>query len=416
MSRSNGNGNRNGCGCGNGAASYAALGVDPAKRVKYSTGLVLGIDEFDQEQFYFLEQDRQHHRALHGYGTVCGLKLSHEGLRILVEAGVAVNPQGKVIRVPRDQCAELGTWLDVPANRQQVELCYGAPPGPASLYVLLCYRECETDNVPLPGAPCRSEEETLAASRVTETFDLRLSPSPPRADEEEAVRVFGELLREIEIADGSPPSSLEEAIEEIERRVGDLPKLLTPGGWPLDPCQEPGSPLGSPPDSPLGSPLESPLGSPLEGGPLVVAREDAPEVLRAAFRVWATVVRPALLAGRNCAACPPDESCILLGELRFRLRNDGTIDTEVSSERPDWLEIAQDERPILLHSRLMQEWLVQPGHREPPGPQVCPARRAPPDPRVHQGRRARQERPAPPVHKEAKEIPDLPALQAEVGA
>jgi hypothetical protein len=325
----------------------SSLAVNPAKRVRYNLGLVLGVDEFDEEQSYFLEQDRQHHRALHGYGTVCGLRLSHDGLKIFVGAGVAVNPQGKVIRVPRDQCADLGDWLDVPENRAQLEQCYGSPPGPASLYVHLCYRECETDNVPLPGAPCRTEEDTLAASRVTETFELRLSPHPPRADEEEAVRVFGDLLREIEIVDESPPQApIADVIAEVEARVRDLPAHLSPEGWPVDPCTAIGSPL----ESPLGSPL----GSPLETGPLVVSREDAPEVLRAAFRVWTTEVRPALLAGRNCGAYSPDESCVLLGQLRFQIRADGTIETETG---PEWLEIAQDERPILLHSRLLQEWL-----------------------------------------------------------
>ena len=55
-----------------------AAALDPLKRVCYSTGLVLGVDEFRQEQEYFLAKDRLHQRALHGYGTVCGLKVSIE--------------------------------------------------------------------------------------------------------------------------------------------------------------------------------------------------------------------------------------------------------------------------------------------------------------------------------------------------
>ena len=45
-----------------------STGLDPDKRVKYSLGLVLGVDEFEQEQHYLLGRGRQHNRALHGYG------------------------------------------------------------------------------------------------------------------------------------------------------------------------------------------------------------------------------------------------------------------------------------------------------------------------------------------------------------
>jgi hypothetical protein len=336
---------------GNGASASGSVGIDPAKRVKYNLGLVLGVDEFEQEQFFFQEQDQQHHLGLHGYGTVCGLRLWNDGLEVSVSDGMAVNPQGKVIRVPREQCANLGDWLDAGDHRAQLERCYGSTPGPVSLYVHLCYRECEADTVPLPGAPCRTEEDALAASRIIETFDLQLSPHPPRADEEEAVRAFGALLRDIEVVEVSAPlAPMTDVIAEVEARVRALLGRLTPGGWPPHPCEELQSPLESPLTSPLESPLESPLSSPLDGSPLTVAREDAAEVLRAAFRVWTTEVRPALLGGQGCADCSPDESCVLLGELRFEIRADGTID-------PATLEVAQDERPILLHSRLLQEWL-----------------------------------------------------------
>src|SRR5690349_6095319 len=92
--------------------------LDPDKRVRYSLGLVLGVDEFEQEQFYFLERDRLHNRALHGYGTICGLRVGVDGLKVTVEPGLAVNPRGAVIRVPRAQCADLNQWLSVERNQK----------------------------------------------------------------------------------------------------------------------------------------------------------------------------------------------------------------------------------------------------------------------------------------------------------
>jgi hypothetical protein len=67
---------------------------DPHRRVCYSNGLVLGVDEFVQEQVYFLEQNREHNRGLHGYGTVCGLYVTvqdtpAEGPQIWVGPGTA---------------------------------------------------------------------------------------------------------------------------------------------------------------------------------------------------------------------------------------------------------------------------------------------------------------------------------------
>ena len=53
-----------------------SLTLDPHKRVCYSQGLVLGVDEFVQEELYFLEQHRRHARGLHGY---CACRLLSRG-------------------------------------------------------------------------------------------------------------------------------------------------------------------------------------------------------------------------------------------------------------------------------------------------------------------------------------------------
>ena len=68
---------------------------DPDKRVKYSLGLVLGVDELEQEQYYFLERGRQHNRALHGYGTVCGLDLVIQGTEVRVRGRPRAQPAGQ---------------------------------------------------------------------------------------------------------------------------------------------------------------------------------------------------------------------------------------------------------------------------------------------------------------------------------
>src|SRR4051812_26809162 len=77
--------------------------LDPGKRVNYSLGLVLGVDEFRQEQAYFLAKHRRHNRMLHGHGTVWGLKLgvpAKEPPEIHVAPGLAAAQSGHEICVP----------------------------------------------------------------------------------------------------------------------------------------------------------------------------------------------------------------------------------------------------------------------------------------------------------------------------
>ena len=54
-------------------ASPNLMKLDPLKRVNYTFGLVLGVEEFLQSDTYFLAKHHVENRLLHGYGTVCGL-------------------------------------------------------------------------------------------------------------------------------------------------------------------------------------------------------------------------------------------------------------------------------------------------------------------------------------------------------
>ena len=156
--------------------------LDPSKRVNYIHGLVLGVDEFKQEECYLLEKDRLHNRTLHGYGTVCGLGISQQdkdaGLEIKIEPGIAISHSGQVIQVPRTQCAIVDEWLA--SHGDEVAEVLGSPAaGSLSLYLMLCYRECKTDLVPIPTGPCQSLEESSAPSRIADDFSLSFELQTP---------------------------------------------------------------------------------------------------------------------------------------------------------------------------------------------------------------------------------------------
>jgi len=320
--------------------------LDPLKRVNYTFGLVLGVDEFLQEQVYLTEKDHSQYRLVHGYGTVCGLQVQVvNGVdpEVRVSPGVAINPQGQEIHVPRLMCAKLNQWLTT--NKDALQSVFGTSPSTLSLCLVLCYRECPTDMVPVPGEPCRTQQDTMAASHIAESFQLKLCldrdqiigspPGSPSLDvsnlpdglcfrpsqlEEDAVREFGLLLERIHITDAAADFLTQEQLEHLVR---DLEK-----------------PVGSPP-----------LFSPPWGGPVLYLHpRDARDFLRAAFLVWVTEVRPALAARSNSNVCESSEQCVLLASL--------TVPTSNSWQVAGTVGIDESRRPFLVETRLLQEALL----------------------------------------------------------
>src|SRR5438067_4377356 len=118
-------------------ASTAAVRVappDPHKHVYYNLGMVLGVDDFNQEFAYLLGRDQWLARDTIGYGTVCGLRVfvdtdNSNGKarpRVSVAPGTAISPRGQLIRVTPQQCAYLNDWLI--ANKDQVTSALNSPP------------------------------------------------------------------------------------------------------------------------------------------------------------------------------------------------------------------------------------------------------------------------------------------------
>jgi hypothetical protein len=271
------------------------------------------MSDFKQEQLYFIERDRLHSRSLHGYGTVCGLHVSQCGTpddpEIRVAPGVAVNPQGQEIRIPLAQCARLNAWLAHNADRVSEHLG-SALSSPLALYVTLFYRERETDFVPIPGEPCRTQDDSLVASLIADDFGLSLEFTPPDQVEEDVVRLFGDLLRRIRLTD--EPGTLSK--EQMAQLVRDLAPLVP------SPPEE-----ASPPEGEIGSP-------PPDDEPILLHPDQAEDILNHA----------------------PDESRVRLARLDFDVATGADGNFRVASE----VTINTDRRPYLLHTRLLQEWLL----------------------------------------------------------
>lgn len=300
------------------------INLDPYKKVKYSNGLVLGVDEFEQEQVYLLEKDQLHNRSLHGYGTVCGLNVtlveeqSSGSWEVQVSPGIAVDKVGRSVRVTQTQCASLDVWLL--RNSARINELLSEPLvlnlAEFPIYVVLCYDECETDYVPVPSGPCQSLDKTSVPSRVADNIKLKLQLELPEQIETESIQTLIDILSSIKISDDAGGLTITE-IEELVRTF-DMP-----------------------------------------ASPLHMNSGVANDLIAAAFRVWATEVRPGLLPnGRNCIAGPPREQCILLAQLNTSIED---TESELGFRlQPGSTPFAdQNNRPILIQSRIFQEFMQQ---------------------------------------------------------
>ena len=326
---------------------------DSRKHVNYTLGMVLGVDDFTQEFAYVAGRDQLLARELLGYGTACGLQVTIEPVdnaterlnspSVMVAPGIAVTPRGQIVSVPVAQCAQVLDWLA--AHQDGLRAHVGTEAGTARLSLVLCYRECATDMVPIPGEPCRSEDEAMAASRIKDDFRLDLRWSPPDQREEAALRDFVDWLSQIEISAASDLASVD-------------PGAFTPLADFEDAIRAAATWLGSPPVSPPADVIaESPPSSPptdfmvgLPPSELRIPADEACTYLRSAFRIWTTELRPRWLGlGATCAGNPPDEECVLLAEINVPIQA-GLLNGEVL--------IDETRRPYLLHLRMLQEWLL----------------------------------------------------------
>jgi hypothetical protein len=337
------------------SASPTAASLDPTKRVNYTLGMVLGVDDFTQEFAYLSGRDQELARTLGGYGTVGGLRVTIEAPQVVVSPGVAISPSGQVIRVTPSQCADINKWLAV-HTQDIVARMFSPPAGAVNLYVVLRYRQCPTDMLPVPGEPCRTESESMAASRWTDNFQLELRLDPPPQPEESGTRYFVEWLNQrVRIADsGSGFATIKEFEKAVRESAGSLPVISSP-----------------------------------PAGQFLVHTADAAKYLRSAFRIWVTELLPFVrkdwikqqeqaLAG-PAAAASIDDDWLLLGELDVPIiRPSGSAAWQVQDMTR--IIIEEKDRPYLLDLRMLQESVLwgrsgssggggSSGPQGPPGPQ-----------------------------------------------
>lgn len=321
-------------------ATPQSMPPDPAKRVNYTLGMLLGVDDFNQEHAYLAGRNRWLTRDGLGSGTINGLAVSVDtglkGPRVVVSAGAAASASGCLICVKTAQCAFVNDWLS--ANQAEVSAALHSPPGDLRLSLVLTYRSCPMDSVPIPGEPCRSEQDLMAPSRLVDDFALELRLTASVQPEEDGIRQFATWLDQIQITD--TPGTF----TTLDQFIANLRSAIPTADFVKD------------------HGLVFALGSPLSGAR--VHKADSREFFRAAMRIWVTEIRPLVHAGclpsGCCCGCgstglPADaDDSVLLAELLVPVILPG-VGQQWKVDSTKDVRIDETRRPIVVHARLMQE-------------------------------------------------------------
>jgi hypothetical protein len=324
--------------------------LDPLQRVRYSFGMVLGVDDFRQEQAYLMSRDERALRETIGYGVISGLGVAapvpasaSDGQQVRVAPGLALMPDGRLVAVRAEQCANLQAWLDAEKARD------AATDTRPTVYVLLRYAEASGSPVPIPGEPCRDESELSADARIADSFALDFSWTPPDAAEDLALRAVVAWIRGIKVRTTVPAGQTLATFQaDVERGLREA--IATAWGDPHAPT--PAMPAAATPPLPRPSRVNLPA-PPKE---LQIPRADMAAYYAAAFEVWTRLLRGGFMArhGPVPAAEPLAERALLLAAIDAKAGAGGARGVRLLG------------RPQLLHLRLLQEWLLRDGSQDAP--------------------------------------------------
>jgi hypothetical protein len=323
-----------GC-CSPFTAVTTASAADPSRHVNFTAGMVLGVDDYRQEFAYHSARDKWIVRDFLGYGTLSGLALSVEdnadGPRIRVTPGAAAAPSGQLICVGREQCGGLNAWLARKEVADKIAELVADSPDPTqaalNVFVTLCYVDCAVADVPIPGEPCRSDENLMAPSRIADDYSLGFAWEAPPQAEFEAQAALETILTRLDIK-GTNPSGPEDFANAL--RVAELQLQLLLGIYPPDALE---------PD-------------PADLTVILLHTEMEMRFRTALKTLWVTRLRPRVAAQRCGTDSVPAHDCVLLGQLWFPVINDSNS-WQVYGTAND-VAIDESARPVLLSAAVAQ--------------------------------------------------------------
>ncbi len=312
--------------------------ADPARHVNFNVGMVLGVDDYAQEFAYHSARDKWIVREFLGYGTLSGLAVTVEadanGPRVRVTPGAAAAPSGQLICVGREQCGSFNPWLArteiADKLNAQAALQVDHNNVTLNLFLTLCYVDCAVADVPIPGEPCRSDENLMAPSRIADDYTLSFSFDPPPMAEALAGPVLDSFWGGLDLVNGPDTAT---AFATALRRA-ELQLQLALGVYPAD----------------------SPAPTAADLGQVTVSANAAPRFRAALKTLWVTRLRP-LVAAQACGTSSVTANdCVLLMRLTVPVVRVGTH-WEVApppAGQDTAVTLDESDRPVLLSTALAQ--------------------------------------------------------------
>ena len=165
--------------------SCVACELPTFERLNYFTGQFLTERNLSAEQAYHRGKNRLHNRFLHGYGTVCGLKVvehPNPDCRhrfVVIEPGLALDCCGREIQVQEEVYVDLWQYFNPQEVKENPE-DFGK-----HLLISLCYAECGTEMAPVLFDECSCDETRVEPNRIRESFQVSVQwsdelPEHPR--------------------------------------------------------------------------------------------------------------------------------------------------------------------------------------------------------------------------------------------
>jgi DNA-binding beta-propeller fold protein YncE len=155
-------------------------------RNHFFTGKLLVERDFTDEQRFFLGKENRHNQRLHGWGTVCGLKVIEHpnpacrNQYVVVEPGTAIDCCGHEILVRDEEVFDFRN-----AFRQEWKTQKGANAEPDAkphkLQICVRYRECTSEPVPSLFDECGCDDTGCQPNRVLESHAFGVTIDTPDA-------------------------------------------------------------------------------------------------------------------------------------------------------------------------------------------------------------------------------------------
>jgi hypothetical protein len=180
----------------------------PPERGNFAEGVLLDAGDFQDEQTYHRGRLARALSALHGTGTVMGLRVGHDPAvpptdttrgteeQVRVEPGLAIDRAGRLIEVPRPVCLRLSRWFAAQgaalAPAFHTDILVGEPPSDPEVRidgivvdVFLGYVACEVGRTQTFANGPFDATDATTASRLRDAWEVTLrfrdepgTPSP----------------------------------------------------------------------------------------------------------------------------------------------------------------------------------------------------------------------------------------------